>query len=151
MGINGAFGSLTGTANGDGTYTATSGTITEFGPVAAGSGVLIANPNAPANANSPSGFFFYNDLLLPGQNPLLDGAGLLFAISGAEINIYSNGPGPGSYTLERNSGAISNGDFALSQIAGTVPEPATWGLMLVGFGGLGAMLRRRRGQIALTA
>jgi hypothetical protein len=25
-----------------------------------------------------------------------------------------------------------------------VPEPATWGLMLVGFGGLGAMLRMRR-------
>jgi hypothetical protein len=31
------------------------------------------------------------------------------------------------------------------------PEPATWGLMLVGFGGLGAMLRRRRAQGALTA
>lgn len=29
-----------------------------------------------------------------------------------------------------------------------VPEPATWGLMLVGFGGLGAVLRRRRGQVA---
>ncbi len=27
-----------------------------------------------------------------------------------------------------------------------VPEPAAWSLMLVGFGGLGAMLRRRRAQ-----
>jgi len=27
---------------------------------------------------------------------------------------------------------------------GPVPEPATWALMLTGFGGLGAMLRRRR-------
>jgi hypothetical protein len=27
---------------------------------------------------------------------------------------------------------------------GNVPEPATWGLMLLGFGGLGAALRRRR-------
>ncbi len=28
--------------------------------------------------------------------------------------------------------------------AGGVPEPATWAMMLMGFGGLGAMLRRRR-------
>jgi hypothetical protein len=28
------------------------------------------------------------------------------------------------------------------------PEPATWGLMLVGFGGLGAMLRRRKAALA---
>jgi hypothetical protein len=27
---------------------------------------------------------------------------------------------------------------------GGVPEPATWGLMLIGFGGMGAILRRRR-------
>ena len=31
-----------------------------------------------------------------------------------------------------------------------VPEPGTWALMLVGFGGLGAVLRRRRGQVAHT-
>jgi hypothetical protein len=34
---------------------------------------------------------------------------------------------------------------------GGVPEPASWSLMLVGFGGLGAVLRRRRGQVGLTA
>lgn len=27
---------------------------------------------------------------------------------------------------------------------GAIPEPATWGLMIVGFGGIGAILRRRR-------
>ena len=30
-----------------------------------------------------------------------------------------------------------------------VPEPATWTLMLAGFGGLGAMLRRRRAALAV--
>lgn len=30
----------------------------------------------------------------------------------------------------------------------SVPEPASWGLLLAGFGGIGAMLRRRRGALA---
>jgi hypothetical protein len=34
---------------------------------------------------------------------------------------------------------------------GGVPEPATWSLMLVGVGGLGAMLRRRRARRLATA
>jgi len=35
-------------------------------------------------------------------------------------------------------------------LAGGVPEPATWGMMLVGFGGLGAMMRRRRAMTAVA-
>jgi len=31
-----------------------------------------------------------------------------------------------------------------ARLAGGVPEPATWAMMLVGFGGMGALLRRRR-------
>lgn len=42
-------------------------------------------------------------------------------------------------------------NVAVSQLTGGVPEPATWALMLLGFGGLGATLRRRRGQVALAA
>lgn len=32
----------------------------------------------------------------------------------------------------------------LDNVSLTVPEPATWAMMLVGFGGIGAMIRRRR-------
>lgn len=31
-----------------------------------------------------------------------------------------------------------------------VPEPATWGLMILGFGGVGALVRGRRRQVALA-
>jgi hypothetical protein len=31
--------------------------------------------------------------------------------------------------------------------ASGAPEPAAWALMIAGFGGAGAMLRRRRGQM----
>jgi hypothetical protein len=36
-------------------------------------------------------------------------------------------------------------------ILSPVPEPAAWAMMLVGFGGIGALLRRRRGQTAPVA
>ena len=45
------------------------------------------------------------------------------------------------YSLSFSSGV---GDSALSG----APEPATWALMLAGFGGLGATLRRRRAVLA---
>ena len=40
-------------------------------------------------------------------------------------------------------GLIDN--VQLNRIDGAVPEPATWAMMVIGFGGMGAMLRRRRG------
>jgi len=44
---------------------------------------------------------------------------------------------------------LSISGVGLNTLSGT-PEPATWGLMLLGFGGLGAMMRRRR-AVALRA
>jgi hypothetical protein len=38
---------------------------------------------------------------------------------------------------------IDNASFSTS----AVPEPASWAMMLLGFGGLGALLRRRRGAL----
>ncbi|WP_394762068.1 PEPxxWA-CTERM sorting domain-containing protein [Phenylobacterium sp.] len=37
-------------------------------------------------------------------------------------------------------------NIQVTDSAGGVPEPASWALMMVGFGGLGAMLRRQRSQ-----
>ncbi len=42
-------------------------------------------------------------------------------------------------------------DINLTPILAAVPEPGTWAMMLVGFGGLGAALRSRRRRLAATA
>lgn len=150
-GANGASGTLEATDNGNGSFTATSGTITAFGPVASGSGALIANPNGTAVTVSPAGYFSYDDQLLPGQDPLTTNGGLLFNIGGFEINIYSNGPEK-LYTIYSSSGANADGAFALSQVStAAVPEPATWVMMLAGFGMVGAGLRsRKRATVRVT-
>lgn len=41
--------------------------------------------------------------------------------------------------------------FEFDSLAGGVPEPTTWALMIVGFGGAGALLRRRRRAGAAVA
>ena len=45
-----------------------------------------------------------------------------------------------------------NWTFASQDIVptGGIPEPATWAMMLVGFGGLGAVIRRRRARSAVA-
>jgi len=51
-------------------------------------------------------------------------------------------------TTSPDDAASYSGTLNLSPAA--VPEPATWGLMIVGFGGMGAVLRRRRQATAFA-
>jgi hypothetical protein len=37
------------------------------------------------------------------------------------------------------------------RVGSVVPEPATWAMMIIGFGGVGGLLRRSRGRRVLTA
>ena len=57
----------------------------------------------------------------------------------------------GTYTLSvqgASSGmAAYTGDFTLSALA-AVPEPATWALMILGFGAVGGAMRRRQSVAA---
>lgn len=50
--------------------------------------------------------------------------------------------------FNRNPAALSHLAFFGSETA--VPEPAQWGMMIVGFGLVGGAMRRRKGQVART-
>ncbi len=52
----------------------------------------------------------------------------------------------GTYSL--TSIVSGSSTLRISSVAAAVPEPATWAMMLVGFGGIGVAMRRRR---AVTA
>ncbi|MEO8812608.1 MAG: PEPxxWA-CTERM sorting domain-containing protein [Caulobacteraceae bacterium] len=74
-----------------------------------------------------------------------------FVVGLNTIELIVNNTGSGIY------GGLTGGPTSLTFAGlvtpngGGVPEPATWAMMLVGVGGLGAMTRLRRRQAALTA
>lgn len=73
-----------------------------------------------------------------------------------DFNVLEEGPEGSNgvnYHALGNSGGGEDVFYSIkSDSAGGVPEPATWAMMLMGFGGLGAVLRHRRArQVAVTA
>ena len=48
------------------------------------------------------------------------------------------------------TGLLRAGSYTVTQVTAGVPEPATWALMLLGFGGMGLVVRRRRRTAALA-
>ena len=87
----------------------------------------------------------------PGQVPeiqIMSTTGSLFYKVEAALGPYSHGAiGVG---LGANDPASLYGGGAISASIGTlaVPEPASWAMMLMGFGALGAVLRQRRVRLA---
>ena len=54
------------------------------------------------------------------------------------------------YDIISNVSAGGKNVLLKSATLSAAPEPATWALMIVGFGGIGAAVRRRRTQVAAT-
>lgn len=136
-----ASGSLTtlNTLNAVGGYdiTGITGSVTGYGAITG----LVNNPNQPFPASS-SGFIYDNVLFTPA--PHFTTSGVLFTTSGVAWNIYRNGTDvltgfDGVNYIPNGSGTQFAGTFTLA----AVPEPATWGMLILGFAAIGAGMRRR--------
>jgi hypothetical protein len=80
--------SLNATDQGGGTWLATAGSLTVTGGSALGTYTLI--PGGPGVTTSPLDSFYYDNLFTPSANPTLDVDGLLFGVTGLEVNIWGN-------------------------------------------------------------
>jgi hypothetical protein len=85
----------------------------------------------------------------------LDGSGVRFN-AGAATNIaffHQDGVDANTYRVNGNGTISAFGPATSSRLGAVaaVPEPSTWAMMLVGFGGIGATMRRRRRQTLALA
>ena len=91
--------------------------------------------------------WFQNGLNAP-FNSLVGEIGGVFKVLGTNFNGPSWGNGALSlYFWDQNSGdntQFITADIGLNGVGGGVPEPATWAMMIAGFGLVGATLRRRK-------
>jgi hypothetical protein len=129
----------------------------------------ILNPNnvlGPNNHAPPPATYYqlsYDNLYWPGGAPPivfdwtfaggpLDIYGLLFTVGvgGGNtdiVNLWYNGNGAPQGFEGYGVAVIDSNSNAVDYVAGSVPEPSTWAMMLIGFAGLGfAGYRRAKGK-----
>ena len=147
-------------------YTATSGaplpttakitiTTSDTLNLAGGYDILAATGNFKVGATTtaitglaplnPPGFS--TDNVYFNANPVFTVAGLGVSFAGGFANLWGNAPSDYSFYTSLDG---SNCPVATSGTLSTtrVPEPAAWALLIVGFGMVGAVARRRKVAIA---
>ena len=94
--------------------------------------------------------------LVTGGGNTITGAQILALAAGSPSSGSTNTAveitGLTSFTSLTFTDSVSNQpafEFDIGQAA--VPEPATWAMMLVGFGGMGAAIRAKRRKLALAS
>ena len=92
----------------------------------------------------------FNGTLLTLTNTPLGTGNLATAVTMAAIPVLNGGPQLLTIHGHGMSGADTTGVWSGTGTFAPTPEPATWGLMIMGFGGMGMMLRRRRQATAFA-
>lgn len=109
-----------------------------------GLNVIFANPNGATIAGGTAGFFNGGQLQI---------ALPLALLSGANNFVFSyTTPGPangGGQGIGDEAFGVSNVSLT-AEIGNAVPEPASWMMMIVGFGAAGSAMRYRRRRTTVT-
>ena len=127
--------------------TGLSGTLSGPG---GGAMTLVANPLQPTTSTDSTGSWYY-DNVVSASAPWFDLSGLLFEAGGYEYNLFASAS---DYILSsRNpAGSYNPGQVVDRLTVASIPEPATWLMMGVGFAALGFGGRRAsRGDRAAFA
>lgn len=93
-----------------------------------------------------------NGLALFSDTPNVGDAACTFCLAdGGENKFIISGPGITTLAFTFDPGVAGGKQFRVEGLSSAIPEPATWAMMLIGFGAMGTVVRsqRRRGTIAL--
>lgn len=118
LGLSDTFGSASG------------GSLSYTGGLSEAGGKLLYDFGTNGSNNSDAYAFFHNAA----------GDWLCFQANGC----YDSNGGGIHMTYTDGGTDPERGLQVIASAVGSVPEPATWGMMLIGFGGLGVAVRRRR-------
>jgi hypothetical protein len=137
----------------------TAGAVAGSTTVASAAAILEDGHFTSESGTDNNGLQVQNDLRVPYIDVVINGVDLgplLPGATSAEVNVGDPAEGSGTQidmsiwkfgaTNPHNFQVTAldldaNGQFSLGSVA--VPEPATWAMMLIGLGGLGAVMRRR--------
>jgi len=137
------------------TLTVGSGTATLLGPLSGANYLQFGTDNqnnSLAFTATPTSLFF--DFAATGGTPYLifQGNGTYLCFNGAVGNCSGNA---GSLAIYAGGELVThinaNIEIATVAVAGAVPEPSTWAMMILGFAGVGFMAYRRKSKVALMA
>lgn len=134
---NTGFLALGGTSDGLGTFTLTGAPDTYTGDIFR----LLVTFTAPTGASPGNSMF---ETLLQGTVTGMNAGGVFVNFDNA-TRTFASSAGPFTFALNDVSiSSNSSTQIVSGQIQAAVPEPGTWAMMLIGFGGMGVALRRRR-------